>query len=313
MISTFYRIISLILSFVFAISGYGSLIGTPVYDIEVFDSCLDGFLGQRDGATRVFYTYNEWKIFCSTLDNPKMVECALEIEKSLFDEHNLILVDIECNEGNVDVKIAAAMECGTNLYIDYLRVNELDMVGTTAICYNTIFAVTSKKYITNVKLNKLDDMTVPFLLDDYVPNLYRVAATDFKPESYDEYFDKASYLFTNYADYKDFVDNGQWEMNDYIDIVDEKYFETKNLVVAVLGLYDSGDALRVSYPIEDENTLRFKGYVVSQPVIAPDVECEEVVFIETSKNIENVEFERGERVSIPFCLNGSNPVIFGEI
>ena len=306
-----WRVVSAIMAFIFFITGTGSLIGgTPVYDIEVFDFCMEGFLGQRDGATRVFYTYGEWQLFCKTLDNPKMVEYASNIEESLFDEHNLILVDIECSASNVKVKIANAMEDRTTLNIDYLCVDECDMVGATVMCYNTVFATTSKKYISNVELNEIDGMTVPFLLDESVPNLYRIVATDFKPEAYDENFDKASYLFTNYADYKDFVDNGQWKMSDYIDIVDEKYFETKNLVIAVFGLADGGDSLRISYPVEDGNTLKFKGYTVSQPVVATGMECEEAVFIETSKVIESVEFIRGDREDIPFCLDGSNPAIW---
>lgn len=305
-----WRIISTFMAFVFLITGTGSLIGgSPVYDIEVFDSCMEGFLGQRDGATRVFYTYNEWELFYKTLDNPKMTEYASSIDESLFDEHNLILVDIECSASNVKVKIANAMENRTAVDLTYLHVDEYGMVGATVMCYNTVFITTSKKYISKVNLNKLDDMTVPFLLEESVPKLYRVVSTEFKPEYYDENFDKESYLFTDYNSYIDFVNNGQWEMNNYIDVVNEKYFETKNLVVAVASLADGGDSLRISYPIEEGNTLKFSCYAVSQPVISPAAECEEAVFIETSKNIEKVELERGEMVDIPFCLDGSNPAI----
>lgn len=306
-----WRIISAFMSFLFFITGTGSLIGgTPVYDIEVFDSCMEGFLGQREGATRVFYTYDEWKLFCKTLDNPKMIEYASRIDESLFDEHNLILVDIECADSGVKVKIANAMEEKTAVNLKYLHVDEYGMVGATVICYNTVFITTSKKYISDVKLNKLDNMTVPFLLEESVPNLYRIVSTEFKPEWYDEYFDKESYLFTDYESYIDFINNGKWKMNDYIDFADEEYFERKNLVVAVVSLADGGDSLRISYPIEEGNTLKFSCYAVSQPTIAPDIESEEAVFIETSKSIENVELERGDRVDIPFCLNGSNPAIY---
>lgn len=143
-----------------------------------------------------------------------------------------------------------------------------------------------------------------------MPNLYQVVQTDFKPECYDENFDTSSYLFTDYESFRVFIDKGEWELGKYIDIVDEKYFESKNLVVAVVSLADGGDGLRISYPIENGNTLQFKCYAVSQPCIAPDIECEEAVFIETSKKIEKIELERGDRISIPFMLDGSNPMIY---
>lgn len=161
-----WRIISAVMALFFFVTGSGSLSSAaPVADIDVFDVCMDGFLGNRDEATRVFYSYSEWELFCETLENPKMIEYASKIEESLFDNHNLILADIECSAGDVNVKIATAMEYGTTLSIDYLRVSELDMGGAAVICYNTVFAVTSKKYITNVELNRLDNMTVPFLIE----------------------------------------------------------------------------------------------------------------------------------------------------
>lgn len=305
-----WKLISVIMSFILWLSGIGGNVQAVPVDTAVYSSASDGFLGQIHGASKVFYTYEQWEIFCKTLDDERKKEYASNIDESLFDEHNLIIVDIMCPDSNSKVKVTSAMEVNTDVELEYLRVSEYDMGGFTAVCYDTVFVTTNKKYVSNIKINKNEDMTVPFLVRESMPRLYKVVSTDFKPDFYDENFDKASYLFTDYVDYKNFVDNGQWEMNDYIDIVDEEYFETKNLVVAVAGLADSGDSLRISYPVENGNTLEVTCYAVSQPVISLGVECEEAVFIKTSKNIENVKLERGENVSIPFCLDGSNPMLW---
>ena len=305
-----WRIISVIMSLIFSFAGIGGSYTAVPVKTDVFDYSDHGFLGQKDGASRTFYTYDEWQIFYKGLDNAKMKEYASGIDESLFDEHNLILVDIMCPASNVKVKVTAATEVGATVNLECLRVSERDMGGLTMVCYNTIFIITNKKYVSNVELDSIEDLTVPFLVEDEMYYLYKVIHTDFKPDSYDENFDKTSYVFSNYEDYADFVRNGQWELDDYIDYVDEKYFESRNLVVVVAGVNDGGDSLRISYPVENGNTLNVTCYCVSQPVLAPDVECEEAVFIRTSKNIEAVALERGDDISIPFCLNNMNPMLW---
>lgn len=305
-----WKVISVIMSLIFSFAGVGGSFTAVPVDTDVFGYSDQGFLGREDGASRTFYTYDEWQLFCKGLDNTKMMEYASGIDESLFDEHNLILVDIMCPGSNIKVKVAAAMETGTTVNLEYLHVSEMDMGGFTMICYNTVFITTNKKYVSNVKLDKIGDLTVPFLVEDEMYYLYKVVPTDFKPDSYDENFDKVSYVFTNYEDYAEFVRNGQWKLDDYIDYVDEKYFENRNLVVVVAGLNDGGDSLRISYPIENGNTLNITCYTVSQPVMSPGVECEEAVFIRTSKNIETVALERGDNINIPFCLNNMNPMLW---
>lgn len=303
-----WRIISAFMSFILWFSGlWGYTQAVPV-DTAVYSSASDGFLGQIHGASKVFYTYEQWEIFCKTLDDDRKKEYASSIDKSLFDEHNLIIVDIMCPDSNSKVKVTSAMEINTDVELEYIRVSEYDMGGFQAICYDTVFVTTNKKYVSNIKINKNKDMTVPFLVRESMPRLYKIVSTDFKPDCYDENFDMASYLFCNYEDYKNFVDNGQWKMDEYI--ADEQYFETKNLVVVVFALADGGDSLRISYPVERGNTLEFKCYAVSQPVISTAMECEEAVFVETSKRIDTLEITRGEKVEIPFCLNGKNPMMF---
>lgn len=305
-----WKIISVIMSLVFSFAGIGGSYTAVPVNTDVFDCSDQGFLGQKDGASRTFYTYNEWQIFYKGLDDAKMKEYASGIDESLFDERNLILVDIMCPASNVKVKVTAATEVGTTVNLECLRVSEYGMDGATVLCYNTVFITTNKKYVSNVKLNSIEDMTVPFLVNEEMSYLYKVVSTDFKPECYDENFDKISYIFSNYEDYAEFIRNGQWELDDYIDYVDEKYFENRNLVVVVAGLNDGGDSLRISYPAENGNTLNVTCYCVSQPVLAPGIECEEAVFIRTSKNIETVELERGDNISIPFCLNNMNPMLW---
>ena len=155
MMAVFYRIISWIMTFVFTLFGYGSLIGgTPITDVKVYNQSMGGFLGDKDENYRIFYTYDEWEDFVDGLTNPYMQEIANEYGEDVFNEHSLVLADIMLTSSDWKVKVCSAAQNVGTVEIDYLRVRE-DVFGFQAICYNTIFVV-ADKYTSKVEFNEID-------------------------------------------------------------------------------------------------------------------------------------------------------------
>lgn len=298
------RVISFVMSLVFMIAGYGSWIGgTPVVDVKVFDSSLDGFLGTVDGQYKIFYTYDEWNLFCKSLKNERMKAFASEIKESDFDNRSLAVIDIEKSSSDWRVNVINAKQNGTTLEIDYLKVSQEDIGGAAVICNATIFAFTDNKYVSKVKLNEREEMTVPFLIYACESNYYHIFKTECSEESAEE-FGEETVIFKDYESWNAFNESGKWEFRGCGHTFDEKYFEKKNLAVTIV-CHSAGDSLRISLPIEDGNELRFTRYSVREPIIAPDVMSYEAVFVETSKNVEAVSVSKGEDMSVPFMLDGS--------
>lgn len=300
----FFRIISLVLSFIFMITGYGSMIGgTPIVDVEVYNLSMNGFLGNVDEAYRIFYTYSEWKAFCNGIEDKEMKKFADGIEESDFEDRSLAVIDIEKSSSEWRVNVISANQDGTTLEINYMKVNEQDVGGFQLICYATIFAFTDNKYVSKVELNEREKMTVPFLIDNCVPRIYHISEAETKEESV-ELFGEESHLFKDYESWNAFLESGKWEFKGCEHTFDEKYFERKNLAVTIIS-HDAGDSLRISLPIENENTVEFTCYSVRDPKISPDILSFEAVFVETSKDVESISVATGEWIRIPFMLDGS--------
>lgn len=306
--SVFYRIVSVILSFIFSITGYGSLIsGTPITNVKVYDWSVTGFLGDSDGNYRVFYTYDEWKAFTENISNHEMREFAGQYDEALFKEHSLVVADVMLGSSDWKVKVVSANQNIATLKINYMQVQE-DMVGFQVLCFNTIFAVT-EKYVAKVDLNEMEPMEIPFLIEESIPNFYSIVEANPTGE-YPEEFGMKSYLFSDYESWKAFNDSGKWDFKGYADSVNEEYFETKNLVLVISTLPDSSYSLRIGYPLEEYGTLKVSCYSVDEGGVALAVEGFEVAFIETSKNAESIELTNGGDFSVPFMLDGSVQAIY---
>lgn len=304
MSAIFYRIISFIMSFIFAIFGYGSLIGgTPITAVKVFDRSMDGFLGNADENYRIFYTYDEWKDFVEDLSNPAMKEFAEEYDEDVFKEHSLVLADIMLASSDWKVKVCSANQDVTTVKINYMRVRE-DVVGFQAICFNTIFAVTDK-YVSKVEFKEMNEMELPFIAKESIPYFYSVVNVD----SDDEQFGSETHFFTDYESWKSFVDSGKWEFDGYADNVTEEYFEKNNLALLVMS-HGAGCQLRISQPTEKDNIWQINYYSVSEPTVKPAILTLNAVFVETSKRVANVEFINGGDFSIPYMLDGSVSAIY---
>lgn len=307
MAAFFYRAVSWIMSFVFALFGYGSLIGgTPITDVKVYDSTLSGFLNGENESYRIFYTYDEWEDFVDGLTNPYMQEIANEYGEEIFDEHSLVLADIMLVSSDWNVKVCSVSQDVGTVEIDYLRVRE-DIFGFQAICFNTIFAVTDK-YTSKVEFNEMNEMEIPFIEAESIPYFYSVVDAD-SDEEPAEQFGAEIYFFTDYESWKSFVDSGKWEFDGYADNVTEEYFDKNNLALLVMS-HGAGDKLRIGQPAEDENTWRINYYSVSEPTVKLGIEDIDAVFVETGKKIEKVEFINGGDISIPYMLDGSVTAIY---
>lgn len=307
MAAVFYKIISWIMTFVFALFGYGSLIGgTPLTDVKVYNQSMGGFLGDKDENYRIFYTYDEWEDFVDDLTNPYMQEFANEYGEDIFEEHSLVLADIMLSSSDWSVKVCSAAQNVGTVEIDYLRVRE-DVFGFTAICYNTIFVV-ADKYTSKVEFNEIDEMEIPFIEEESVPHFYSVVYAD-SDEEPAEQFGSETYFFTDYESWESFIDSGKWEFNGYVDSVTEEYFGENNLALLVMS-HASGDKLRISQPDEMDNKWQINYYSVSEPTMRLDIENVDAVFVEIGKNVENVEFINGGNINIPYMLDGSVPIIY---
>lgn len=307
MSAIFYRIVSWIMSFVFAIVGYGSLIGgTPLINVKVYDHSMNGFLGDTDENYRIFYTYDEWEKFVDDIDNPMMKEYAEKYDEAVFEEHSLVLADIMLSSSDWKVKVCSANQDVTTVKINYIRVRE-DTVGFQAICFNTIFAVT-EKYVSKVEFNEEDSMNIPFMLKESVPNFYSVVDVD-SDEEPAEQFGSETYFFTDYESWKSFIDSGKWDFDGYADNVTEEYFEKNNLALLVMS-HGAGCQLRISPPAEKDNIWQINYYSVSEPTMKLGVEDTDAVFVEISKKIDEVEFINGGDFSVPFMLDGSVSAIY---
>ncbi|MBQ3046392.1 MAG: hypothetical protein IJD49_10615 [Clostridia bacterium] len=307
MTAIFYRVISFVMSFIFAIFGYGSLIGgTPITEVKVFDRSMDGFWGTADENYHIFYTYDEWKDFVEDLSNPAMKEFAEEYDEDIFKEHSLVLADIMLASSDWKVKVCSVSQDATTVEIDYLRVRE-DVIGFQAICFNTIFAVT-EKYVAKVEFNEIDPMEIPFIAKESIPYFYSVVNID-SDEEPAEQFGSETHFFTDYASWKSFVDSGKWEFDGYADSVNEEYFEKNNLALLVMS-HDAGCQLRISQPAEKDNIWQINYYRVFEPTVKPDILTLNAVFVETSKRVTNVEFINGGDFRIPYMLDGSVSAIY---
>lgn len=307
MAAFFYKAVSWIMSFVFAIFGYGSLIGgTPITNAKVYDSVLYGFLNGEDESYRIFYTYDEWENFIDDLSNPYMKEVANEYGEDVFDEHSLVLADIMLASSDWNVKVCSVGQDVGTVEIDYLRVRE-DIIGFQAICFNTIFVV-ADKYTSKVEFNEREAMEISFIEEESMPYFYSVVAAE-SDEERAELFGSETYYFTDYESWKSFAENGKWEFNGYADGVREEYFDENNLALLITS-HGAGEQLRIGYPTQEGNTMRINYYSVSEPTIKPDILDIDAVFVETGKNVENVEFIDGGDISIPYMLDGSVTTIY---
>lgn len=297
-----WKIISAIMSVVFFISGFipGSNLNEPkpVEDIKVFDGVFISIIGKE--KYHVFSTYEELNIYSETHYSPSVKEYVESVDKSLFEEKNLVVVNVLYADSSWKTKVTSVLQTGNTLEVEYVAVQDLYSVALCAEHYSTVF-VTTNKLISNVKVTKLDSMEIPFMLDGSREGWFNIVDTEI--HGLTEEFSGYTNVFSDFEGWKEFLDSGKYEFEEYADTIDEKYFENKNLAVAVVGSSDGSD-VRIQYPDVKEGNLLIDYYLVSQPGIYPDNITYQTIFVETNKNISTVTATlKDSHFSVPFVLD----------
>ncbi len=296
-----WKIISAIMSAIFFITGLIPGINLnepkPVEDIKVFDDIPSAFACEEDYV--VFSSYDDWDGFLEKTGYiNERDEFISSISESFFKENNLVLIEVVLPDTSYMTKVISAVQQGNTLSVELIPLS-VDMFGFTVICYSEIF-ITTSKLVSKVEINELDSMIIPFMLDGSSEGRFSIVDTEI--HGLTEEFSGYSNVFSDYTSWKEFVDSGKYEFKNYDDSIDEKYFENKNLAVAVVGMTASDDA-RIEFPDIIEDNLLINYYLVSQPGVYPDIITYQTIFYETDKTVSDVTVTlKDADFSVPFVL-----------
>ncbi len=296
-----WKIISAIMSVVFFFAGLIPGLNLnepkPVEDIKVFDGVFISIIGKE--KYHVFSTYEELNIYSETHYSPSVKEYVESVDKSLFEENNLVVINVLYADSSWKTKVTSVLQTGNTLEVEYVAVQDLYSVALCAEHYSTVF-VTTNKLISNVKVTKLDSMEIPFMLDGSREGWFNIVDTEI--HGLTEEFSGYTNVFSDFEGWKEFLDSGKYEFEEYADTIDEKYFENKNLAVAVVGSSDGSD-VRIQYPDVKEGNLLINYYLVSQPGVHLGIETWQTVFFETDKSVSSVTATlKDPHFSVPFVL-----------
>lgn len=297
-----WKIISAIMSVVFFISGFipGSNLNEPkpVEDIKVFDDIPSAFACEEDCV--IFSSYDEWDGFLEkTGYTNERDEFISSVGESFFKENNLVLIEVGLPDTSYMTKVISAVQQGNTLSVELIPLS-VDLFGFTILCYSEVF-ITTSKLVTKVEVTELDSMVIPFILDGSMEDHFSIVDTEI--HGLTEEFSGYTNVFSDFEGWKEFLDSGKYEFEEYADTIDEKYFEIKNLV-AVIVSKNAREETRIEYPDIKDDNIMIDYYLVSQPGIYPDNITYQTIFVETNKNISTVTATlKDPNFSVPFVLD----------
>ena len=297
-----WKIISAIMSVVFFISGFipGSNLNEPkpVEDIKVFDDIPSAFACEEDCV--IFSSYDEWDGFLEkTGYTNERDEFISSVGESFFKENNLVLIEVGLPDTSYMTKVISAVQQGNTLSVELIPLS-VDLFGFTILCYSEVF-ITTSKLVTKVEVTELDSMVIPFILDGSMEDHFSIVDTEI--HGLTEEFSGYTNVFSDCEGWKEFLDSGKYEFEEYADTIDEKYFEIKNLV-AVIVSKNAREETRIEYPDIKDDNIMIDYYLVSQPGIYPDNITYQTIFVETNKNISTVTATlKDPNFSVPFVLD----------
>ncbi len=297
-----WKIISAIMSVVFFISGLIPGIGLiepeTIDDIRVFDDIPSSFTSEENYV--IFSSFDEFDgYFEKTGFNNERNEFISSIDESFFEKNNLVITEITLPDTSYTTKVISAVQQGNVLTVECIPLS-VDAFGFTVVCYSEIF-ITTNKLVSKVVINEMESMIIPFMLDGSSEGRFSIVDTEI--HGLTEEFNGYSNVFSDFTSWKEFVDSGKYEFKDYADSIDEKYFENKNLAVAVVGMTASDDA-RIEFPDIIEDNLLINYYLVSQPGVYPDIITYQTIFYETDKTVSDVTVTlKDANFSVPFTLD----------
>lgn len=297
-----WKIISAIMSVVFFISGFipGSNLNEPkpVEDIKVFDDIPSAFACEEDCV--IFSSYDEWDGFLEkTGYTNERDEFISSVGESFFKENNLVLIEVGLPDTSYMTKVISAVQQGNTLSVELIPLS-VDLFGFTILCYSEVF-ITTSKLVTKVEVTELDSMVIPFILDGSMEDHFSIVDTEI--HGLTEEFSGYTNVFSDFEGWKEFLDSGKYEFEEYADTIDEKYFEIKNLV-AVIVSKNAREETRIEYPDIKDDNIMIDYYLVSQPGIYPDNITYQTIFVETNKNISTVTATlKDPNFSVSFVLD----------
>ena len=290
------------MSVVFFISGFipGSNLNEPkpVEDIKVFDDIPSAFACEEDCV--IFSSYDEWDGFLEkTGYTNERDEFISSVGESFFKENNLVLIEVGLPDTSYMTKVISAVQQGNTLSVELIPLS-VDLFGFTILCYSEVF-ITTSKLVTKVEVTELDSMVIPFILDGSMEDHFSIVDTEI--HGLTEEFSGYTNVFSDFEGWKEFLDSGKYEFEEYADTIDEKYFEIKNLV-AVIVSKNAREETRIEYPDIKDDNIMIDYYLVSQPGIYPDNITYQTIFVETNKNISTVTATlKDPNFSVSFVLD----------
>ncbi|MBQ3007613.1 MAG: hypothetical protein IJD78_08645 [Clostridia bacterium] len=284
----------------------------PVYltnsDVAVIDSS-HGINMKENERCNIFYSYDEFMLYCSTLNtSDEMKEYAETIDKAFFKDKNLVIIDVARANAVERVYLNSAVENGTTLSLGYTLATDL-LVGIQVICCDSICVKTSK-LINEVEITSREKVHLPF---------YNVESCSFfsivdavKSDNPEEEID-LTYVFEDYESWQIFLAESGWKFSGYTEKINEELFESNNLGLVFSPISNSATETRIAdfNPYSDEKEMELICYNVSQPTVKWAFPYfgtgYNAVFIKTSKATEAISATYID-CSVPFMLDRTLPI-----
>lgn len=301
----FTKLFSLIMSFIISvinlIPGLGGFSETREVTFAKPIDCDYVEVLENDGDWKVFSTQKQFESFFEDVADCPAKEYADEFDDSLFDNYNVVIINIVLPSSNENVHVKHAEENGTTLKLQYITSTQTPLVGTTAMESSLIF-VAASKHVYDVELVNEGRLQLPFIIADSFGELYKVVEADLREYSNDAGAEKL--VFSSYAEWSDYLLNGAYKLSGCEDIINESFFETNNLVLVADGLASYHYSLHVGEWRTENNTLHLEYWAVFENLIAPDAERGQAILFAVGKNIDSVSATRNE-FHADFILDGS--------
>ncbi|MBQ2847165.1 MAG: hypothetical protein IJE74_02800 [Clostridia bacterium] len=271
-------------------------------DIEIVDSSHE-MSYNSDGNQNIFFSYEEFMIYCNTINKSNgMEEYAKTIDKDFFDDNNLVIVDVTRSSSGEKVFLKSVTENGTKLSIAYSLVSDMG-VDLCVICYDSICIKTSK-LIYEVEITEESKETLPFINKKSGPffNIVDAEKTN-NPEEEIE----LTYLFKDYDSWQKFLAKNEWKFYGYADKINKNFFESNNLGLVFSPIGNSETETRICEFNPSSKEIEVTCYNVSQPSIGLTVIGFNAVFVNISKETESIKATYTD-YSVPFMLDGTLPM-----
>lgn len=258
----------------------------------------------NEGTPVICRSYKEFEIFCKASNSNQLEEYAKELDKELFNNFNIVAVNIEIPDPSHSIYVTSAFENGTKLEIEYIQVS-YPYVSTDVISYETIILFTSKS-VLRVEMTRGENMDLDFYPEDFSYSVYSIATADpvapYYPE--DEGCFEGYFIFEDYESWAEFRDNGNWKFSNYTDIAaNESFFERNNLVVCITTHSSGGYSLCFSDISESESDAKIELYSVYEPGIHIDAINYNAAMVAVSKDIKTADVNY-HMIDVPFRIDG---------